>query len=207
MASRKMGEVPALDWSSIADANSATVLDAARIYVDLGLHPIAMHGIGPDGNCTCGKAHPAKEHPDGTLSCSAGKHPLSGRWQVGGCALEVLERQLHQAPDANVAIRMGRQPNGAFLVALDRDGPHAVIAELEAQHGRLPITLTAKTARGRHFVYCWNERYPVPKNNVSKLAAHLDVRSEGGLIVVAPSRHFSGCQYRWVKAIEPVVFP
>jgi hypothetical protein len=195
------------EWARLHEVNSLSVLEAARIYANVGLLPIPLYGIGPDGECTCGEYHPVKQHLDGSLSCSAGKHPIAPGWQKGQFDLESLERQLQNNPLANVGLRMGRQPNGAFLIALDRDGPRSIISDLEDVHGPLPVTLTAKTSRGCHYVYQWNERYPVPKNNASKLAAHLDVRSEGGQIVVSPSAHFSGCRYRWIRAVEPAVFP
>jgi len=197
---------PALDWASIGWCNQTDARDCIRIYARLGLHPILLHGM-RDGQCTCHKEHPVKMRPDGSQSSSAGKHPVVKGWQFAQLDLDAMYWELRRQPFYNVGLRMGRQPDGAFLVALDLDGPRGLIADLEAQYGRLPDTLTAQTPRGTHFIYRWNENRPKPKNQASLIADHFDVRSAGGQIAVAPSRHFSGGPYRWIDAREPAVFP
>lgn len=198
---------PASDWGPIGWCNLTDARDCVAIYARLGLSPILLHGMRPDGSCTCGKPHPVKVKSDGAESCSAGKHPVAKGWQFLPTDVAEMDRQLQREPFLNVGLRMGRQPDGSFLVALDLDGPRSLIADLERKHGRLPETLTATTPRGTHFVYCWNERLPTPKNQTSLLAERLDVRSAGGQIAVAPSRHFTGGRYRWTNPIAPAVFP
>jgi len=198
---------PALDWSALGWCSMTDNRDCVAIYARLGLHPILLHGMLPDGKCTCGKEHPVTVRADGSQSCSAGKHPVNQGWQFGQLDLDAMDRQLQRQHFFNIGLRMGRQTDGSFLVALDLDGPRETIADLESKHGRLPDTLTAQTPRGAHFVYRWNEALPKPKNQISLLGAHLDVRSAGGQIAVAPSRHFTGGRYRWTNTVEPVRFP
>ena len=97
---------------------------------------------------------------------------------------------------------MGLQPNGWFLIAIDVDGPRDLLAPLEEQHGPLPRTLTARTGSGGwHLIYKVNPEH-APGNRV-KLAPGIDVRSEGGQIVISPSGHALGTRYRWVDLREP----
>ncbi|MEE8176559.1 MAG: primase C-terminal domain-containing protein, partial [Acidobacteriota bacterium] len=61
------------------------------------------------------------------------------------------------------------------------------------EHGRLPDTPEQITGGGgRHFVFR-HPGLPVPK----ELAAGIDLKGDGGYIVVAPSIHSSGNAYQW----------
>lgn len=95
-----------------------------------------------------------------------------------------------QWPDANIGI-----PTAGYTV-LDVDpknGGDMTLAELEKKHGPLPVTPTAKTGGGgRHF---WFKGSTKSKANK---ATGLDVRSEGGYVVVPPSLHQSGSRYEWI---------
>jgi hypothetical protein len=162
------------------------------LYAALGLHPIALHGIDDRGRCTCGRA-----------DCSAaGKHPVDRGWQDGPLRYDVLSDYLYEHPRANVGLRMGAQPGGWTLIAIDVDGPRSLLAPLEAEHGALPPTLTARTGRGGlHLLF----RVPAdraPRNRV-RMAPGVDVRSVGGQVVAAPSRHASGAVYGWTHILEP----
>jgi putative DNA primase/helicase len=70
------------------------------------------------------------------------------------------------------------------------------LASLEAKHGKLPETRTADTGGGGvHHLF----RYPAfpVKNSAGELGPGLDIKGEGGAIVVAPSLHTGGKRYRW----------
>jgi hypothetical protein len=198
---------PTLDWSSLTGCNLTDARDCVQIYGRLLLTPLLLNGMLPDGKCTCGREHPVKIRPDGSQSSSAGKHPVAKGWQFMQVDLDAMDRQLQRQPFLNVGLRMGKQPDGSFLVAIDVDGPMSLLAELERKAGPLPATLTAKTPRGFHLIYRWPEGKQHPKNQTSLVAGHVDVRSAGGQIAVVPSRHFSGGRYQWIRAIEPAVLP
>jgi hypothetical protein len=81
---------------------------------------------------------------------------------------------------------------------LDVDGADglATLGRLEADHSPLPTTLTATTGSGgRHYVFAWPDRR-VP-NSCRKLGPGLDVRGDGGYIVIAPANHWTGGVYAW----------
>lgn len=173
---------------------------AAAIYSKLGLHPILIHGFEPDGLCTCGKL--------GGCGKSSGKHPVDKGWQHQGLDAKRLDEELTRCPAYNVGLRMGEQPCGWFLVAIDIDGPREMLGELEVKLGALPSTLEARTGGGgTHLIF----RSSKPMGNRAAIlkndAGQIDLRGAGGQIVVSPSRHRSGNHYEWTQAIEPSELP
>ena len=70
------------------------------------------------------------------------------------------------------------------------------IAALERQHGALPDTLTSATPRGGfHLFFKW---HPGIRNNADgKLGAHLDIRGDGGYVIVPPSMRWDRKIYGW----------
>lgn len=188
-----------VQWGDLLAHNAPGTRDRrgmARILARLGLHPIAIHGVHDDGTCTCGH--------DDCEGKSRGKHPVLGGWQRAPLDLRTLDRMLATNWRLNLGLRMGRQPNGWFLIAIDVDGPRELLAPLEAENGKLPPTLTARTGSGGlHLIYRVTES-KAPGNRV-RLAPGIDVRSEGGQIVCSPSRHYSGSHYTWIDAREPEV--
>lgn len=100
---------------------------------------------------------------------------------------------------------------GGGLVAVDIDGPEGVetLNGLQAQHGKLPMTLTSRTGRaegdGYHAIY----EVPVDVDvRNRKLGSKLETRGQGGQIVVAPSVHpESGRAYEWVRRVAPAMAP
>jgi predicted P-loop ATPase len=105
-------------------------------------------------------------------------------------------------PHANIGVACG--PASGFW-ALDMDVSNGALgaetlAALEAEHGDLPLTPHQRTGRGgRHYLFKWTEGV----RNRGKFAPGLDVRGEGGYILVAPSRLTSGGPYEWI--IDPEI--
>jgi hypothetical protein len=75
--------------------------------------------------------------------------------------------------------------------------------ELERQFGELPATVEAQTGSGgRHLLFKHpGQRIP---NSAGLLGPGLDIRGDGGYIVVPPSLHVSGRRYAWDGAQNPV---
>jgi hypothetical protein len=104
-------------------------------------------------------------------------------------------------PDANVAIVTG---SGSSLVVLDIDPRHAggaSLVELERRHGAFPPTIEALTGGGGRHLY-FAHPGGVVRNRVG-LAAGIDLRGDGGLVVAPPSLHASGHHYRWADGRAP----
>lgn len=194
LGARARSRAPMDPWRALGNASDKR--SAAATLARIGLHPIALHGLEENGSCTCGR-------PD--CDKSRGKHPVAKGWQSGELDPQALDEVLALRWRLNLGLRMGSQPNGWFLIAIDVDGPRELLAPLEAKHGPLPETLTARTGSGGlHLVYRITDPSKVPGNR-QKLAPGIDVRSEGGQIVVAPSVHQSRNRYQWVTLRTPEV--
>jgi hypothetical protein len=128
------------------------------------------------------------------------KVPLTAQWpKRATCDLKVLEAWRLQFPGCNWGLACGPDSR-VFVVDVDGDDGAASLHELIENYGHeWTNTLNAKTARGSHFYF----RYPadaVIRNSTSKLAPGIDVRGEGGYVLVPPSVHPSGASYCWSGA-------
>jgi hypothetical protein len=102
-----------------------------------------------------------------------------------------------QWPDASIGVPTG-ELNGIW--ALDIDLPHGPesLARLEAEHGPLPETLVQRTGGGgQQYIFRWDDRHPI-RNSAGLIGPGIDVRGEGGYIILPPSLHPSGRRYAWI---------
>ena len=60
---------------------------------------------------------------------------------------------------------------------------------------------------GYHYLFAHPGSGVRIKNSVDNLGVGLDVRGDGGYIVVAPSLHIKGKQYTWEESCKPLVTP
>ena len=102
-------------------------------------------------------------------------------------------------PSANIGAATGSR-SGFWVLDVDLpDGPET-LAALEAGHGPLPVTIEASTpSGGRHLYWAWPADGPEIRNSAGWIGTGLDVRGEGGSIVLPPSVLSNGRRYRWVK--------
>jgi hypothetical protein len=105
----------------------------------------------------------------------------------------VLTRRRWAGKLCNVGVRTGTEIGNGFLNVLDIDGDagYRKLADLERQHGPLPVTLTVKTSRGEH-------RYLIGPELNSRIGflPGLDWKSSGGYVVGPCSVHPSGAVYQ-----------
>ncbi len=102
-------------------------------------------------------------------------------------------------PGASIGVDCGR----SGLVAIDIDGAdgETTLGELVAVHGPLPATVEALTpGGGRHLLFQHPGGY-IPSR--TEVWPSIDSRANGGYIVVAPSSHPSGREYRWMAGRAP----
>jgi len=104
-------------------------------------------------------------------------------------------------PNANIGIPTGK---ASGFIALDIDTRHGgeeSIQDIQDKYGEMPKTIEALTGSGgRHLLF----NNPGPVNNKVNIKPGLDLRGEGGYIVVAPSIHPSGEQYEWEVSNHPI---
>jgi Bifunctional DNA primase/polymerase, N-terminal/Primase C terminal 1 (PriCT-1) len=107
---------------------------------------------------------------------------------------EIIRAWWSEIPQANVAVATG-SVSGIFVLDVDGMDAEAGLHRLEASHGALPPTVESITARGRHLFFRASGA-PV-RNSVGKVAPSIDVRANGGYVLVPPSIHPSGRAYAW----------
>ncbi len=126
-----------------------------------------------------------------------GKRPLTrdGFWDASSEA-SIVGRWWARWPRANIGVPTGER-SGLLVLDVDpRDGGPGSLEELEEAFDPLPPTTRARTGGGGEHVFF---RYPGGgvRNSASWVGPGLDVRGEGGYVVVPPSR--TGETYRWTE--------
>lgn len=125
-----------------------------------------------------------------------GKTPLVNGWRrVATSSREQLEAWASEFPGCNWGMATGR---GSGLFVLDVDDKPGM-ASLDAFRGtgwELPRTLNVLTGQGHHYYFLYPGGREI-RNSTKKLAPGLDVRGEGGYVVVPPSVHPSGARYSY----------
>jgi hypothetical protein len=94
-----------------------------------------------------------------------------------------------RTPDANVAVPTG-EVSGLVVLDID-DGGSDSLWQLEQDHGELRDTATVKTPRhGQHLYFKWPGTQV--KTTAGVIGHGLDVRGDGGYVLVPPSRTAHG---------------
>jgi putative DNA primase/helicase len=122
--------------------------------------------------------------------CKPGsKEPLTPR---GHLDATTDPRQIHawwnRWPYANIAVPTGER-SGFFVLDVDRDSwGFGSLDALESEFGELPPTWTVKTGGGGlHLYFKYPEDGTVIPNSTGRLGPGVDVRGEGGYVLVPPS--------------------
>lgn len=117
---------------------------------------------------------------------------------------QVIEGWWRERGNANIGLHCSRA-SGCWALDIDADaGGFDSLRLLTEAHGDLPDTLRAATAGGgAHYLFRWPEGRAI-KNRVGlrvngQRLPGIDVRAEGGYIVVAPSVHPNGKRYAWAN--------
>jgi len=130
--------------------------------------------------------------------------PKGGTWkdkQSQRATPQELEEQFKHHPTAGVGLVTGKISD---LVIIDLDGAEAV----EAFSHRYPDamdTITVRTGSGEG-LHLYN-KYPAGADRIKTCAGELgqgvDIRGDGGIVVLPPTIHKSGGRYAWGK-IDPI---
>jgi hypothetical protein len=172
----------------------ASPLDYALWYAGLGWQVFPVHSVVDVDQCSCG-----------TAGCDhQGKHPITTNGLKAATDDEDEIRAWWEAhPEANIGIATGGGSNLWVLdIDLRDDGP-ARFEEL--REGRELVTVEQITGSGgRHLVFAWDDAAGEIRNRTNVLPG-VDVRGEGGYVIVPPSSHLSGTPYGWVEGHDPGV--
>jgi hypothetical protein len=131
------------------------------------------------------------------------KLPILDEWQKRATTdARLIKRWFARTPDANVAVATG---SGSGIMVIDVDGGdgETSLARLERQHGALPdFAPQQTTGNGWQIFLGWPEGREI-RNSAARLGQKLDVRGEGGYVVLPPSIHPNGKRYRWPEGCSP----
>ncbi|MFP3886786.1 bifunctional DNA primase/polymerase [Priestia filamentosa] len=136
---------------------------------------------------------------------SIGKHPrtLNGL-NDATTNLDVIIKWWKQWPEANIGVVTGKV-SGFVVIDVDpRHGGDDSLSLLISKYSKFPNTIEAITGSGgKHILF---NRSGYVKNRTNILPG-LDVRGDGGYIVVPPSLHQSGKKYEWELSSRPLEVP
>ena len=107
----------------------------------------------------------------------------------------LVEQWWTEWPNAGIGVPTG-EITGFDVLDVDGDEGFESLRQYEAEHGPVPDTFVVITGKGLHYYL----QHVEGMRNRTKFLPGLDVRGEGGYVVVPPSLHESGEPYRWKGA-------
>lgn len=162
-------------------------VDEATRFARLGWNIFPVFAV-RDGKCTCGHA-----------DCPApGKHPRVRSWNEKATnRLETIRGWGESWPHANIGAITGKG-SGFLVLDIDpRNGGEKSFSDLQKRHGTLPPTVQSSTGGGgRHLFFRCPEK--LISTSAGKLGPGIDIKSEKGSVILPPSIHRSGRQYKWI---------
>jgi bifunctional DNA primase/polymerase-like protein/primase-like protein len=170
---------------------NSNIVDQALAIAARGHKVFPLHGVVDRSGrlvCTCGRRDCGKYTGKHTFYGLAPHSHLDATTDV--CT---IKSWWEHRPWLNYGI------NAENLVILDVDLRHdgdRSLADLEAKHEPLPHTWHCLTGDGEH-VYFSKPEGALLKCNAGALGPGFDLRTRGGYVVGAGSRHLSGRYYAW----------
>jgi hypothetical protein len=157
---------------------------AARGWLIFPCHSIER------GRCTC-KLGVDCDNP--------GKHPLTTHGFLdASTSVNMINGWIARWPKINWALRTGPE-TGLTVIDIDpRHGGYQSFAELQQQRGVLPDTLRSATGGGgRHLIYATPPGVVIPSRK--PWIPGVDIKSDGGYVILPEGKHKSGVPYRWLN--------
>lgn len=166
------------------------------IYLSKGLRIVRLHGIWPDGRCTCGNPECAVGKSG---ERSAGKHPVGSNWGERYARSEDDILEWDDGVPFNVGAILGP---GSDVIDNEDDTPEATAYRQTLGIDRLE-TPSWTSGRSTHQMTLWDKSF----ENISKVEpGGLECRIGGGgrqiQSVMPPSWHWSGVQYTWKPGLS-----
>lgn len=175
--------------SRTTESESGAPLQWALAYARAGFAVIPVWPAAEDGQfCSCEKGEecprPAK-HPipsSGIKQATTDTGRVTAWWK--------------EHPDANIAVATGKA-SGCIVIDVDtNNGKQGDVSLTSAcgDKGGIPVTLKARSGSGgAHYIYRWREN---PYTRKIGFLKDVDYLSDGGYVIVQPSRNLSG-EYRF----------
>src|SRR5579864_4446708 len=113
-------------------------------------------------------------------------------FQIRKASSVEIKEWFRKYQDCNFGVVTG---NISRLVVVDLDGIKGITNGLEL---KLISSVTSLTGNGKQLYYKWTEHID---NSASKIAPGVDIRGDGGFVVLPPSVHPNGKHYRWERFV------
>lgn len=138
--------------------------------------------------------------------CKPDKSPYVRAWRRAATTdADQIQAWWAQWPSALIGMPTGAA-TGVWVLDMDVHGGapgEDSLFDLTQAHGELPDTVEAITGSGgRHIYFRWDPARPV-RNSAGRLGEGLDVRGEGGYVIVPPSQLPDGRAYEWEGSSNP----
>jgi hypothetical protein len=134
-----------------------------------------------------------------------GKKPLIEGWPERATSIVAeLDTWAKQFPSCNWGMATGKT-SGVFV--LDADGPQGTASVVIMGVPETMVVTTGRVDDGRHFYYLLPNEETTIRNSTGKVAPGIDIRGDGGYVVIPPSVHSSGKVYDYSHFIAPVIAP
>jgi hypothetical protein len=141
--------------------------------------------------------------------CGPDKLPLV-KWKAGATTdAAQIRRWWERWPDAMIGMACG--PSGIVAIDIDvKDGRNgwAAVEERETDWGPLPVTRTTRTPTGgSHLLFRHpGSEYNIRNNAGTRVGEGVDIRGDGGMVIMPPSRGIKGA-YEQQAGVLAAVLP
>lgn len=171
-----------------------TNLEEAIKLSNLGWHIFPIWGVEVRHEktvCLCGKNHEKSER-------DCGKHPISKHGYLDATTdQDKIKKWWTEHPKANIGVATGAISGICVLDKDPRNGGNQSIIK----YGDVPTTVEAVSGGGGgHYFFLYSKDV---KSGNGVLGDGLDVKSDGGYIIVYPSLHKDGGMYEWITNQSP----
>lgn len=175
--------------------------DYALFYAGLGWQVFPVHSVIDVDQCTCGNS--GCDHQ--------GKHPRTKNGLKDATDdEEQIKAWWDEHPESNVGVATG---SGSNIWVVDIDIKNDGLKNFKDFVDGRELTTCEQTtgSGGRHLIFAWDESAGEVRNRTNMLPG-VDVRGEGGYIIVPQSNHLSGNAYSWKpgrdpSTIDPIIAP
>ena len=164
----------------------------AALYLSKGLRVIRLHGIWPDGRCTCGAADC---RVGGAAQRNCGKHPVGTEWGDRYARSEDDILEWDDGVPFNIGVVLGKDGG---VIDNEDDSPEAT-AFRESLGLHELITPSWTSGKSTHQLTRWHDSLSDCGGVQKPGGLECRVGAGGKQIqsVLPPSWHYSGVQYKW----------
>ena len=172
------------------------MMQSALAYASYDWAVFPVHGI-RKGKCTCGR--PACTSP--------GKHPLTKHgFKDATTDPTIVAAWWKKHPWANIAIATGAKSGWLMVIDLDNKPEKGIDGEETWRQlaKDVPDTIEVLTGGGgRHLYFIYPDHVDL-KSGTNVFGDGVDLRADGGYVLVPPSLHASGNRYEWEASSDPI---